>query len=52
MLNSSATQTAAYGESMQMRRKQEFLPKPLNAYEPEESIPALYFPDSKFRFLQ
>ena len=51
MLNSSATQTAAYGGSMQMCRKQEFLPKPLNAYEPEESIPALYFPDSKFIFL-
>ena len=43
MLNSSATQTAASGESMQIRRKQEFLPKSLNAYEPEESTPALFF---------
>ena len=43
MLNSSATQTAASGESLQIRRKQEFLPKSLNAYEPEESTPALFF---------
>ncbi len=52
MLNSSTTQTAASGGSMQIRRKQEFLPKSLNASEPEESIPALHFPDSKFIFLE
>lgn len=51
MLNSSVTQTTASGGSMQMRRKQEFSSKSFNAYEPEESIPALFFPDSKFIFL-
>ena len=51
MLNSPATQTAASGGLMQMRRRQEFLPKSLNASEPEESTPALYFPDNKFIFL-
>ena len=37
---------------MQMRRKQEFSSKSLNAYEPEGSTPALLFPDSKFIFLK
>ena len=51
ILNSSATQTAVSGGSMQIRRMQEFLSKSFNASEPEKSIPALYFPDSKFIFL-
>ena len=51
MLNSSATQTSASGGSMQIRRRQEFFTKSLNATAPEESIPALHFPDSKFIFL-
>jgi hypothetical protein len=43
MLNSSATQTTASGGSMQMRRKQEFLPKSFNAYDQKNPFLHCFF---------
>ena len=52
MLNSSATQTAAFGEAKQSRRKQELLSKSLKASYTDSSDLALCFPDRKFIFPQ